>query len=583
MTYRGSWLLIGANNRRFGKPLRSLDALRCKLAQGEGATAAASLAEGIIAADIDAEDPMIGDIIAEAFVAWCVRHKLPYLVRDSGRPGGRHVIAAITHHRVDPAEWRTLCRELAGRYQVVVDDRTNKALRLLTAPHRLGLPSAVLSCTLTPGHVLDARNLYTGTVRKDGTKTKAGKGKDRIRRKSTAGVADQTRSGREFRVAMVLARRGYTAEEAWVELGHQLPETAKAFEQGRDWWLRYVWLIAITNVAAEQGRTAERAWATVTTQSLDGCGRDWWDGQWELSLEEAALDRPRAKRLPGELAPTALEAADPVRDEQMRRGLAEAVEATLIGVDPRRRRSVLIMLCALVPALLVRDGSMSMRQIAERGHISLSTVEIAIATAIKYGLLAVARPYPGGSKACQSYVLGRAALRFVRRAVQISRDTSCSSPAPRPLGRRCPAKLATLHASQRADWTPRADLLASLAPGERLATSQHPTAKLLRSRWAQKRWWASKSAAEQAARLKVRRAELDQLHPTARSGWLSWLTHRADIDAAAERLLAVAPEPAPEAAEILAGAPKTYHRGLQDFLALPPAPRPDDQLVLAAA
>ncbi|MGW6730193.1 hypothetical protein ACWF9G_30205 [Nocardia sp. NPDC055029] len=574
VVYRGQWLLIGADNRRVST-VRSLNALRQGLAAGTAVTAAARLVDGVHGADIDSEDPVIGDAVAEALVAWCVKHALPYLVRESGRPGGRHVITAITHHHVDPSEWHTLCQKLSEDFGVVVDDRTGKALRLLTAPHRLGWPSRVISRTITPGDVVDARNLYDGIP----SATRAGSPRRNSHARAARRVTDGSRSEIEFRVAMVLARRGYTLDEAWTELRHQLNENAKAFEQGRDWWKRYVWLIAVTTVAAEQGLSPVQAWALVERDRLGACGRSWWDELWLLAKAEADADRPRAVRLAGELSPTALDSVDPGDAEAMRRGLHQAVAATLIGVDPRRQHSVLVVLCALVPALLAREGSMSMRQIAERGHVYTSTVQTAITTAVEHGLLTIACRYPGGARSCQTYALGPAAQRYVERPPS-SPHTSCSTPAP--LGHSSPSKLTALHTAEREAWTPRSDVLASVAAGERLATSKHPVAKNLRSQWFQKKWWTSLTVEQRAERIRLRQTELGQLHRSLRRSWFTWLGERAGIVEAAEHFIASAPEPAPEAATVLAAAPVTLHRGLRDPAVTHRICTAADQLVLAA-
>ncbi|MFF2088620.1 hypothetical protein ACFVVM_32955 [Nocardia sp. NPDC058176] len=537
--------------------VRSLDALRRALDTADVATVAASLVDGVHGADIDAEDPVVGDAVAEALVAWCVANNLPYLVRESGRPGGRHVITAITHHRVDPAQWRALCKKLSQRYRVVVDDRSDKALRLLTAPHRLGLPSPIISCTLTPGDVIDARNLFPGRetrVSERKATTKAGK--------SARRVPDGSRSEAEYRVALVLARRGYTAEEAWTELKVQLSDNAKVFEpgRGRDWWQRYVWLSAVTTVAAEQRLHPDQAWALIERDRMTECGRPWWDELWSIAVAEAATGRPRATTLVGELSPTALDAADPGEAEAMRRGLHEAVEVVLASVDPRRRQSVLILLCALVPALLVRGGSMSMRHIAERGQIRTSTVQSAVATAVEYGLLVISQRYGGGTaKTCQVYALGPAALSYIRKAQQSSPHTSCSTPAP--TGSANQSALTELHAAERAAWTPRCDVLAALAPGERLATSQHPLAKNLRSTWAQRNWWRTRSPEEQAERLRLRRETLAGLHRSTRNAWFDWLVKREQIAAAAARISSGAGTD--EDGALVTAAPIALHRGLK--------------------
>lgn len=548
--YRSQWLLIGDDNKRV-VGVRSLDEARAGIAAGTAPTAAGCLANGLLGADIDAEDPLIGDACAEALIAWCVRVGVPYLLRDSGRPGGRHVIAVITNSRVPVDEWRQLCRRLARDYKVVVDDRTGRALRLLTAPHRIGLPSPVLACTITTAVAMDAVHAAGGQRRPTKRRRSSANGKVSLARRSG------DRSSSEYGLACALARLDYTRDEAHAEL---VELGGKTFERTKRWFVRYLWLSALTVVAAERGLTQADAWLLAQRECAAECRRQgitWWRGLWDRAVAEAATDRPRRRRI------TVAERVDPdlgadVDDlAALRTGLGEAVAAVLADLDPRRRHSAHAALYALAPALAGREGSMSQRDLSVRSKLDHKTVRVVLMLAVERGLLVRVHGYAGGAKDCDSYAPGPAAEHYISAAREGSSPTSCSTPAP--TGNCARARLRRTYAADRKRWRLRCDALAALAPGERLATSKHPAAKTLRSMWHQRKWWRELSDAERAERTAARREVLASLHPTEYRAWIGWLRKREEIAAAAVR---IDKQPTLADLSVVAAAPTAIHRGL---------------------
>ncbi|MEV4124210.1 hypothetical protein [Nocardia sp. NPDC049707] len=532
--------------------MRTLDAARAALTDGSAASVAGRLVEGLLAADIDAEDPLVGDACAEALLAWCDKHRLPYMLRDSGRPGGRHIVAVITDHAVPHREWAKLCRRLYRLYRVVVDDRTGKVLRLLTAPHRVGLASPVIACTITAGAVMDAIARHIG---KSAATTR------RARRAArTSVVGDSSRSALEYGHACALARRGATAAQAWTDIS---ASAGKASQLGKDWFHRYLWLPAVTTVAAENGLNEDTAWelAQQACPSVRARGRDFWRYWWLRAQTEATIDRPRRYRIGDD--PDADEAAlTPEVAAELdahRRGLRAAVDE-LTGIDPRRRHSLHAAVHAVAYAIVTRNGSIATRSISERARLARSTTLAALRTAVSRAVLTVTHHYAGGATDCDAYGLGPAALDLVSAARVVSQTTRCTTPAPH--GSASLTSLQSTHRKARRLWSLRNDALASLAPGERLATSRSPASKLLRSLWFQRTWWTSLSPEQQAQRRTQRQALLRTLPETTRTAWFTWLSHREDITAAAVRLSAG--DPATSDAQILLTAPLTIHRGMAD-------------------
>lgn len=551
----GRYVLLAADNTS-PKRVTTCQEAQAALAAGKCASIAGRLAEGLLGADIDASQPVIGDACAEVLVAWCIEHGLPYVVRESGRPGGRHVIAVVTDPKVPVRQWPRLCRRLSKRYGTTVQDRTGQHLRLLSAPHRIGLPAPVISCTATPANALDA----VAITRKSRGPKKFHGGR-RVPHPTFTGAPDGSRSAVEWGLSCAMARAGYSTADAWTTIAEL---NGKAREQGQRWWRRYVWLSAVTTVAAERGLTEEAAWDLVRQACPAECltqGYDWWrNAKWEPALAEAQIDRPRRYRLDdtdetSDLPPEVL-----AEIEAVRTGFETAVAERLAGLHPQRLRSVRAVLSALARAVVTRSGSISTRSLSLRARCDRKTVQRALATSKESGILVELHAYAGGSMDCSAYGIGPAAIEYVSAAHTSISPTRCTTPAP--LGRAHLPRLRGEYLRDRTAWAARCDVLASLAPGERLADSSHPVAKLLRSRHFQKRWWQSLTMDEQTARQEARRRELRAMEHSERSVWFTWLARRELICNAADRLLAG--NAAAGDLATLRAAPLTIHRGMSD-------------------
>lgn len=556
--FRRQYVLISADNN---SPARvdTLEDARAAIAAGTVPTAAGRLADGLLGCDIDADDPVIGDACAEALIAWCDKHRLPHLLRESGRPGGRHVIAVVPDIKVPVQEWARLCRDLSHRYRVVVQDRTGQTMRLVTAPHRIGLPSPVIACTLTPAAVMDAIRVRRTTTRATGRKASTGRGRANI----AAGQADSTRSGREYGLICAMVRHGWSPQRIWEELRGR---GGKAAERGEDWFRRYMLMKAVTTVAAEDQASEAEAWARAVRAcpKIQAHGRDWWRYWWRRARAEAATTRRCRRKLPDTGGRTVELPPESARElEATRRGLLAAVDTCLPDIDPRHRRSLHAGLYALAYALVTRQGSMSVRAIAEWAHLDTKTVRTVLRTATETGLLVVRHRYAGGASDCTAYGLGPAALSTVTSEIAAVPEnyspTRCTAPAP--LGTACTNRLRRQHRAERRSWKLRCDVLAELAPGERLATSRHPVAKLLRSLWHQRQWWNSLTPDQQEERRVQRRSVLGTLSRSRRSEWFDWLAEREEIVAAADRLAGSGTEAGD--ARLLLTAPVTIHRGMR--------------------
>src|SRR5690606_13978887 len=425
--------------------------------------------------DIDADDPVLGDAAAEKLVAWCVEHGLPYLLRESGRPGGRHVITVVDRDDSPVEEWSELCSRIADQFGISIGDRTGQVLRLPTAPHRRGLPAPVLSCTITPAMVQDLLSA-SAPRRRSGSS----------RRLNTGG----SRSEVEFGLTCALARADRDIEVAWREISVR---GGKSAERGREWWIRYMWVTAVSIAAAEAGLDEPAAWQRVR-KACPQIRRCRWTDIWRKACVEAKQDRPRRRRITGTGTPT-LTPEQSAKLTALRARFATAV-SSLTGVDPRRRHSVNALLHALSIALVMRGGSMSTRCLSLAAQLDLSTVRKALATAIEHGLLVRVHEYAGGSADCAAYAVGPAVADHTDES-ELSSLTR-GTPHP-PTGSACSIRLRRTYQHDRHVWRLRHDVLATLAPEERLADSQHPAAKTLRSLHFQRVWWTSQTSEQQQA------------------------------------------------------------------------------------
>ncbi|MGW4124439.1 hypothetical protein [Nocardia sp. NPDC004711] len=549
--YTGKWLLIDADNQKI-RWVKTLTDARDAVAAGRACTLAGHLNPGMLGADID-PDPdqaVLGDVCAEALVAWCVEHRLQYVTRRSGRPGGWHVYAA-TRTPLQAEAWGRVCASLSKKLGITVDDRTGQVIRTLTAPHRRGLPSPVISCTLTPAVVAAAvppRTRAKSVVRASVRKTRNRGG-------------DSSRSAAEYGRSCAIARAGYTGAQAWKLISG--PGTKS--QRSERWWRRYIWLPAVTIAAAENGLSEAEAWQAV----LEACPARfarvtfrWWKPLWCKALQEAVQDHPRRRRI--DEVPVQRDPEIEDRIAQVRRGL-DAADRLLVGTRMRRDRmqGIKTVLYHLAPILVTRDGSISIRDLARATRLDDKTVRRARDAAIEAGLLVFARRYGGGAKSCDTFAVTPLVETEIQRARSENSPISYSTPSPTaPRGRCNAAKPDRRHGYERKVWALLNDALAQLGPGERLATSNTRPAKLLRSMWAQRRWFREMNVAEQEARLAARRKLLRGLEPADLRAWLLWLEQRERITNACDRILAGFPDPYD--GHLLEHAPMTIYRGMRD-------------------
>ncbi|WP_189062221.1 hypothetical protein [Longimycelium tulufanense] len=582
--FRAPFVLVAADN---SSPQRvdSLDEARAAVRRGEAASVAGTLRAGVLAADVDPADaevdPVLGDAVAEHLVAWCVARGIPYLVRESGRAGGRHVLA-VTGSRAVACEWAQVCAEAGRRHGVPVMVRTGMALRLLSAPHRLGLQAPVVGGTLTPAAVLD--------VVEDQAAAHRAAVRRRLRPvpvRRRPGGRDTSRSGREFGQACAMVRAGYTAAQAWAV---QNRPGSKAAERGELGWRRYVWLPAVVTVAAEEGVEEAEAWQRSQVACRSRCrmlGREGWRVRlWRPAQRDAERDRPRRYRVE-DTAPWGSTSAQRAEIEAVRRGLLAVAEErlTAAGVRPQRRHSAAALLHALVPALVQRDGSISVRDLALAARLDPKTVRAARDTLVEAEVITLPHRYQGGTDDCDRYALGPASQESVAaaRTTAETSPTSCSTPPPP--GGASPRRLTREAQEARQLWRLRLTLSAATeATGETYAESQHPAAKTLRSLHYQRQWWRSRTPQQQKQRRAIRRRVLDKLSTVDLSAWLEWLARRELIANAADRIRAGTATTVDH--ETATNAPRTIHRGMRDPLwrtGGTPSGEPGEQLQLLVA
>ncbi|WP_234012064.1 hypothetical protein [Nocardia cyriacigeorgica] len=574
--YSGPYVLIDADNHS-PRRTRSLDRAYAAIDTGEVATAGGTLRPGNVGADIDPlpEHAVLGDAVAEVLVGWLHDQGISYLARESGRPGGRHVVG-VGASPDQMEEWNRLCADTAQAFGVPVDDRSGGVLRLLAAPHRKGYAAPVLGGTLT----LNAPTVTTRPSRVRSARPARRRTSPSSRPAPTG--PDTSRSAREYGQVCAMIRRGCTPAEAWRV---QNRPGSKASERGEHRWRRFVWLDAHTTVCAEERLTPEQAWQRVSAASPAVCrkiGRRAWQRLWERAVDQAGVQRPRRRRLPPASDPLKKSTGeDNARIAAVAAGLKAALDATDLGVRRQRRRNCEILLLNLAPILVRREGSISVRDIALRAGIDVKTFRACRDLLIAHGLLVTAHHYAGGASDSHAYAMGPAARPHVEDAVsKISPTCPKDTPLPpTPSGRANRTLLRTRFRRERHHWRTRCAALDDLPPGASLASSSSPAVKAYRSLRYQQRWWRSLSCDEQEARRTARRATLETLTPSARSAWFNWLDRRNSLMAVVDR--AAAGTFTPTDRSVLAAAPRTVHTGLQDPSWQPGSPG-SRQLVLAA-
>lgn len=548
----------------------------------EVVTVAGTLRRQVLAADVDPADmgatAEAGQAAAEELVTRAETLGLPWLLRASGREGGRHVLVVGD---VDEDDWRRWCHGAAAHHGVGVQPR--RTLRLLAAPHRLGLAAPVLAGTLAPSDLPEPSPRGRSRRRREPARA-AQRHRPRtpacVRAAADSSAPAADRSRREYGDALARARAGWGAYRTYAAVA--VPGS-KAVEQGESNWRRWVWSRVVTVVAAEWGCSEGAAWAQFEQASRRRArelGRDAWRRTyWGPAVEDAGQERPRRRRLEAAEVGAADEAAeDDAEVERVRTGLHAAV-AQAMTVAPRRpqfRRSTAAAVDALAPMVVRRAGSLAERAWAEIAHLSRSTLRAVLTWLLNHGILRRARTYAGGTADCTRWALGPASAAALPPAE--TRPTG-GTPPPQPptLGRADRARLRRLHARERQTREENLSALTDTSVPPESNAAAHRAARSLA--W-QRRWWTSLEGDEQQARRTARRAVLSAMHRSRLSAWLSWLSQRHDLVISAERLLRGRAKT--DDHHSLAAAPPTVHRGLHAPLWNPATPPAPPELELAA-
>ncbi len=555
------FVLVAATNEGLGT-VSTLAEARSALVELDGvATVAGTAVPGAWFADIDAADtgaePEAGEAAAEDLAAWCAGYGLPYLVRASGRPGGRHVVVLAPPELL--RELRTQARQTAEHHGVAVQLR--RTLRLLTAPHRLGLPAPVLDSTL-PAE-LPRR---TTKVRTAGPFALVARS---ARRAQCGNIKRGSRSEREFGDAIGRCRSGWGPGRAWAAANQP---GSKAAELGEIGWRRWVWAPACTMVDAEQQVSEPDAWARFRKASraqaqhlgLDG----WRSGHWLPARAEATRERPRRRRVdsttsrpPRPQEEVEVENAEIALVAAALRAAAEH-HLALTGRRPQFAASTVAVLTALATAVVRREGSISVRDLAVHAGRTPKTVRAVLEWAAQRGITYRAANYQGGADDCDAWRPGPETVPHKERLAKTS-PTRLETPIAAPAPTACRALLRAQHRRDRATWRLRCQVAAECATtGTAYADATTPASRALRSLWHQRRWWANLTPDQQERRRTARRALIGRMHRSERNAWFGWLGRRGVIAAAAERVGRDRAMPVDH--HVLATAPLTLHIGLRD-------------------
>lgn len=533
-----------------------------------------TLREGAWAVDVDpadtGADPVFGDACAEALRRWAEEHGLELVIRESGRPGGRHlVLVDVDQDLVD--ELRQVAAELAAGLTVRVTVRPS--LRLLESPHRLGLPAPVLYSNVTVPQVFGKASRRKTVTLSSASGEERSAWSDRVS-VASGGAGDGSDSGREFGRAMQRARAGATALQAFDgALDCQVVRRG-----GIDEWRHYIWSGVVTTLAAELGQDEDQAWAWFAADCPSRAaelGRDGWRPRWIDAQRQAAdVDRPRRFRPYDPTAETGRDQgeqadvtarrtgrADEV--ELLREVLHQAAEQLVAHRRPQVVRSMSAVLDAYAEALAT-TGRISVRRLAEAAQVADSTAELRRIELLGAGVLRRTATYKDDGQTCDLYTLGPAAMPL-RERLEKTRGRSCTPPRPRHRGTANPTKLRARHQAQRAANRPRT--LTSAHTEKIKATYPKGTGHgpaIISSRLRQRAWWRSLTETQQDERLELVRARNDALSPDDRDRWIGWLSARTSIDEAIDHVLDGTATAADRAE--LDAAPMTVHHGRRDPL-----------------
>jgi len=590
--FTAPFVVIGADNKAIpGGACGSYGEALVKLRHSRiGVAIVGTLVDGAHVVDVDLKagaDPMLGDAAAESLVAWCVEHDVRYTVRQSGRAGHWHVIVLLGSDVELLAELRRRCAGLARQLDGTEYD-VRRPLRLLSTPHRLGLPTRLLGGTLRPEHVAElvhqpGRAGVDRVVQADGARTAAAMSQRPDQGVSRPGetandedavLRDDSASAREFGALLAMLRAGWSTTRAWKMAG-----SCQVVDRGRADWERYLLLPALTIVSAEQGLDEARTWERLEREcpaAARQVTRDAWEYRWQRAVAEAATDRPRRYWLPryaGDQGTHADQALDAVTRHRRRADIDVVFEAVWTAAErelgkqgrrPQVYESMRAYLYAVVVAIVTGGGRISMRRAAVEACLSDSTVEKRRSEALCAGLLRRVATYQDDRQNTDVYALGPAAQHLVDQARE-TRGRSCTPPLPRPLGQADPDRLRQRHQAQRAGWPPP---VLSSACTERIrkiypSKGEHGASVIL-SRSRHWQWWDSLHPHDQEERREMCRRRLDAMSYTDRLTWTTWLATRRWLVDQPIRDLLDGVEVEPARLDGLATAPMTIHHGRQD-------------------
>jgi hypothetical protein len=578
--FGGPWVLIDAHSVSVGTA-PTYAAAMAELAEHDDVTSVVGTLRGKWqVVDVDPDDKQApaeaGDACAEDLRDWAEHAGLARVLRRSGRPGHHHVLIEVPDELY--LEYQRLVRQARAHHGVGATPR--RSVRVLSAPHRLGLPCPVVDVVVNAPVDEPAVLASPPTRTARGRRTQRAshsthKAARRRRREHQADGVD--RSPAEFGLALALARAGYATPAAW-----QAANTpgSVAADEGELWWRRWMWCKAVTWVAAEQQLGEDEAWARAQLACravARQLGRDAWRTQyWEPGVVEAGLDRPRRYRRDQAVGPAQPRPVAGVLDQVAEQdevtvihtGMVQAAEDYLTrqGRRAQFRASVRAVLAPLAEVIVRRAGSISHRELAERSGRDTKTVRAALNAALTGGILYRAARYTEGAKDCDRWGVGPAAQGRIERLRETSPTRCTPPPRPPPEPGTCdPTRLTRQHRADRAAFSLRLKLSEiTEVTGETYAECQHPVAKLIRSRHAQRHWWQSLTAEQQEERRAACRARLDEMAPDLCKLWFDWLARRDGIDVAIDGI--VAGDQCAAYRDVVERAPLTVSLGRRDPL-----------------
>jgi hypothetical protein len=397
--FKAPFIIIDSNNKAIAKTGAIAKARLAVASTAEAASIVGQLRDGIIGVDIDPSDTRSssssGEAVGDDLVAWLEHYGLPWCRRLSGRPGHIHIVALVP----DPirSDFYNVVRAAGKLHEVSATARSS--LRILTAPHRLGLPSPVLDGTFLPSDIAPRGPGLEGQSVRSSTNV--------VPLLTRHRAMSESRSEGEFGDALAHARSGWASTASWAAAN---VAGSKARQIGRIAWQRWFWAPATTIVAAENRASEYQAWrvfqcaSPVQADRLGQCG--WRTRHWLPALEEAKRDRPR--RLGPHRAAAGTVRTGPSRQvlphqerriDQLRQAALRSVDDLVRGKPtlPERIRpsSLRATLYALAEHVVLNAGAVSIRTWAETARLDPKTVRKARDAAHQLGLIRKSRAYNG--------------------------------------------------------------------------------------------------------------------------------------------------------------------------------------------